>query len=751
MKKQFGKVKVVISSAALVACVMMPATQLQASARTNVSARTSVSTDVSAMTSKVPLPGSAPVAAKHGKVIGQADKSNDISLTVSLQVRNQADLDRFIADLYNPASPNYKQFLTPQTFAAQFGPTTANIQSVTQYLTAQGLHVSSVSPEGTLIQVNGKVADVEQAFGTVINNYQNSSGQTYYANANSPQIPSRLLGVISGISGLDNEAHWHTSAQVRQSGQQVTGKPNYVSPQLGSGPAGGYTPSELRAAYDVSPLISAGTNGSGQTIALFELDGYVQSNITSYDNYYSLGSAAPKTVLVDGYNGAAGQGEGEVELDIEVANAIAPKANVTVYEGPNTDQGVIDTYQKIATDNTAKEISTSWGESELQSNTSTMNTMHTIFQQMATQGQSIFAAAGDSGAYDGGGSQLAVDSPANDPYVTGVGGTHLLLSGGSYGSESVWSNTSNSSGGGGGLSTIYAQPSWQTGPGVSNSYSNGMREVPDVSADADPATGYSIYSAGQWVVYGGTSCAAPLWAGLTALNNQYAGAHAKANLGYANPTLYKMFNTTQPYAPYHDITQGNNLYYPATAGYDMATGIGTPDANNLIQDMNGTSSGTGGGGGTTQTQLVTNGGFESGSAPWVEASSGGYELVDGTNPHTGSYSAYLAGYNNANDSIYETVTIPSTITTATLTYWTDVETTETTHSYDFLKVQVRNSGGSVLQTLQTQSDATATGWKSQSFDLSNYKGQTVELYFDATNDVSNPTSFFVDDVSLTAQ
>ncbi|QQE79883.1 protease pro-enzyme activation domain-containing protein [Alicyclobacillus sp. SO9] len=712
---------------------------------------------------KMRLPGAAPVAAKHGKFLKHANASRKISVTISLKLRNEAQLKQLIQNQYNPQSADYKKFLTPAKFAQEFGPTKTTVAAVKAYAKSHGLTVTHVSKERTLVQVQGTVGQMEKAFSVKINNYKDSSGKKFYANATSPTLPTSLAAQVIGISGLNDKASWHhASATPLQSKKGLPGIHHTIlasmlnhstTPHLGNGPAGGYTPTELRSAYNVSPLTSAGINGSGQTVALFELDGYNQSNISTYDSYYNLGSASPSTVLVDGYSGAAGQGEPEVELDIEVINAIAPKANVVVYEGPNSTQGVIDTYQKIATADTAKQVSSSWGQSELSSNTSTMNSLNSIFQQMASQGQSMFAAAGDNGAYDGGGSQLAVDSPSNDPYVTGVGGTHLTLSNGSYGSESVWSNSSNNSGGGGGLSTVYSQPSWQTGPGVQNSYSNGMREVPDVSADADPSTGYSIYSQGSWTVYGGTSCAAPLWAGLAALNNQYAAKNGKSALGFANPTLYKMFNTTQTYPAYHDVTQGNNLYYPATSGYDMASGIGTPNAYNLIRDINGTSTGgTGGGsgGGTTQTQLIQNGGFESGTSPWVESSSGGYQLIDTTNPHTGSYSAYLAGYNNANDSIYQTISIPSSATKVTLSYWTDVQTTETTHSYDFLKVELRDANGNVLKTIQTQSDATATGWKSQSFDISGYAGKTVEVYFDGTNDSSNPTDFFVDDVSVTA-
>lgn len=699
---------------------------------------------------KVKLHGNEVVAAKHGTLKGHKNGSDKVTLTLSLNLRNQSQLDSFIADLYNPSSPNYKKFLTPEQFTAKFGPTASDVQKVTDFAKSNGLKVESVSSNNTLVQVSGTAKQMEDTFGVTLNNYTNAKGQTYYANAEQPTVPAEIAGVINAVTGLDNEMKAHTNA--RQTSPFVAGKPNNVSPKVGSGPAGGYTPSELRGAYDAAPLNSAGITGSGQNVALVEFDGYVQSNITTYYNQYGLGSPTPTTVLVDGYNGAAGQGQGEVELDIEVINAMAPAAHVYVYEAPNSDQGELDMYQKIANDNTSKTVSISWGQCETSANSATMSSLHNILSQMATQGQSVYAAAGDSGAYDcgNGSTTLAVDNPANDPYVTGVGGTNLTISGTSYGSEKVWANSSNKSGGGGGISTVYSKPSWQTGTGTTNSYSNGMRQVPDVSADADPATGYSIYSAGSWTVYGGTSCAAPLWAGITALNNQYAANNGKGNLGQANPTLYSMFNTTQTYTAYHDITSGTNLYYPATTGYDQATGIGTPDAYNLVRDINGASGGGGGGGGTT-TEEIVNGGFESGSTSWTQSSSGGYQIVDTTKPHTGADSAFLAGYNNASDSIYQSVSIPSTATKATLSFWTYVSTQETTHAYDYFYAKLRNSSGSALTTLLTLNDGTASGWVQHTYDVTSYKGQTIQVYFNATNDSSNPTDFFVDDVSLQVQ
>jgi subtilase family serine protease len=704
-----------------------------------------------AASNRIQLTEAQPMAAKHGTMVAHTNRSTKGNLTIALQLRNSDKLDQFIASLNDPSSPNYKQFLTPEEFKTQFGPTDQTVANVKSFLTSKGFKIENVSANNAFITVSGTTGQMEDAFGVTINNYKNANGQSYYSNAQAPLIPAEFAGVITDVEGLNNEAHY-THPKIRKMTPQVKNKPAAVTPNVGSGPSGGYTPNELNGAYNVSPLASAGYTGSGQTVAVMELDGYKAANITQYSSYYGLGSPAPTNVLVDGYSGAAGSGEVEVELDIEVINAIAPKANVIVYEAPNTDQGLIDNYQRIASDNKAKSISVSWGIGEQHASTSSMNSLHTIFQQYATQGQSIFCASGDNGAYDSGGSTLEVDSPANDPYVTGVGGTHLNLSGSSYSSESVWANSSNKTGGGGGLSKIYAMPSYQSGTGVQNSYSNGKRQVPDVSADADPSTGYSIYSQGSWTVVGGTSAAAPLWAGIAALNNQYAAANGKGNLGQANTTLYKMFNTTQTYAPYHDVTSGNNLYYPATSGYDMASGIGTPNAYNLIRDINGSSSSGGGtGGGGTVTQLITNGGFESGQSPWTESSTGGYQLVDTSRPHTGSYSAYLNGYNSSTDIIYQTVTIPSTATSATLTFWTYVSTTETSHAYDYLYAQVRNTSGSVLSTLMTVNDGTASGWVQHSYSLLNYKGQTIQIAFKGTNDSSNPTDFFVDDVSLQVQ
>jgi kumamolisin len=230
-----------------------------------------------------------------------------------------------------------------------------------------------------------------------------------------------------------------------------------------------------------------------------------------------------------------------------------------------------------------------------------MDSLHQKLQQAAAQGQSFFAASGDFGAFDCANSQppssgLAVDNPANDPMMTGVGGTRLLLNANfTYSSESAWSTPSATPprGTGGGLSTFFIRPAWQTGPGVANSFSTIYRQIPDVALDADPATGYSVCvntcatsPPGQgWVVIGGTSAGAPSWAAFIALYNQYAAGTGRPRLGFANPMLYNLASNPQTSPPFHDVTTGNNLNYPATSGWDYPTGWGTPLVSNLVVDI----------------------------------------------------------------------------------------------------------------------------------------------------------------------
>ncbi len=738
-------------------------------------------------------------------LLGAASAQQQLGLSIGLQLRNRQELQALLSDLSNPHSLAYHHFLTPQQFVEEFGPTVGQQQQVINYLRQQGFSITHVSSNGLLIDASATVAQAEAAFQVSINTYR-LGANVFFANATPPTIPGPLSSIIASIGGLDNSVHMHPLSHLinPQHGKPKPGSGGRVQPH--AGPGGGYTPSDLNSAYDATPLLQAGVQGNNQTVAVFELDGYQSSDITQYLQNYNLGSPSITNVLVDGFNGSAGAGAIEVELDIEDVAAMAPKASQIVYEGPNTTQGVNDTYNKIVTDNKAQITTISWGECEAQSGNAELQTLDNILSQGSAEGIAMYAASGDSGAYDCNDNNLAVDSPADDPNITGVGGTNLQLNNGAYGSESVWSSPSdtqrspNGAGGGGGISSYFKLPSWQTGPGVQNQYSNGDREVPDVSADADPATGYSVYctvaAAGcsGWLTVGGTSAAAPLWAGSTALINNYLQSQQKSRMGFANPVLYGLENAQQQFPPFHDVTSGTNLYYPATSGYDEASGWGSPDIYNIARDVAGgvipppsptpgpsptttpsptpspspspspspgpTNTPTPG---PTPTQpgpassLIQNGDFEQGSAFWKESSSGGYELVDSTNPHSGNYSAYLCGYTDCSDSISQNFAVPTNASAITISYWWFGESSNfLSGCQDTFTVKLLDSRGKTIGQIQSACNSDATQqWQQVTFNatkmLSNFAGKTVRLIFSSHTSFSLfSSSFFVDDVDVSA-
>ena len=543
-------------------------------------------------------------AIAQSALVQTAPASQPLDISVGLQIRHSSEFNNLLSALYDPASPTYHQYLTPDQFTQDFAPTDDQVQNVESYFQNQGMTVTNVAPDNLLLNVEGTVAQAQQAFSVHINTYK-SGNQTYYANNSAIKMPRSIRSLVTAVTGLDNRVKLH---------------PNYQQAKLAAkATPTGYAPKDIATAYNIGPLQSAGFLGDKQTIALFEMDGYLTSDVVNYMQYFNPASLATTltsvvanplsasaavsnltNVMVDNYNGAAGSGSQEVALDIEMVDAIAPHANILVYEGPNTLQGINDTYAKIINDNRAQIVSTSWGECEAYSGNAELQLLDNLFKQGAAQGMSIYSAAGDAGAYDCGDTNLNVDSPSSDPYVTSVGGTTLQLNtNGTIANESVWSNPDDNftnmqgSGSGGGLSSYFAQPNWQKGSGVQNSYSNGKREVPDVTAGADNAYGYAIYCTVQvalcastgWNELGGTSAGAPLWAASTALINQYMQAQGKKSLGQINPVLYGLYNGAHAYPPFHDITTGNNLFYSATTNYDMASGLGSPDVFNIARDL----------------------------------------------------------------------------------------------------------------------------------------------------------------------
>lgn len=536
------------------------------------------------------LPARSMASAKR---LGRMPAVTQVRFSFTLPLRNQQELDALLQRIYDPADPLYRHYLTGRQFIDRFAPSAADYETVKKYARERGFTITGTHANRTLLDVAAPAAVVEAAFDTQMHQYQAHTGHNFVSPDREPCVPAAVASCISGMVGLDTAARWQTHSHATR----ATEAPMATPYQIGTGPGGGMTPKNIAAAYN---LASVSATGTGQTLALFQLDGYTPSDVTAYANYFGIPAVPLQNVLVDGFSGAPGSGAGEVTLDIELQMALAPGVSkIIVYQGPNTSKGVLDTYNRIATDNVAKQVSSSWGLSEGESGSSFLSSENAIFQQMAAQGQTVYAASGDSGAYDNG-STLSVDDPASQPYVTGVGGTTLYLSSGGYNRESTWNaGTVTNGAGGGGVSAFWPIPTWQQKLG--NVASSVMRNVPDVALNSDPGTGYSIYFQGKWWIYGGTSCAAPLWAAFTARVNQQRAVGGLAPLGFANPVLYQLGGGSGYGTSFHDIADSTtNLYYPAITGYDNATGWGSFNGANLLAALAPSSSST-----PTSTPTVT--------------------------------------------------------------------------------------------------------------------------------------------------
>jgi kumamolisin len=418
-------------------------------------------------------------------------------------------------------------------------------------------------PRGMVVSVSGEAGAVERAFGVQLNHYTAPDGRRYRSSEGEPSIPSNVaphLRMVLGLSDLSGVLRRHGRPAPALHSKAITG----------TGALGGLSPIDIRTIYG---LTSTPLTGAGQTVAIFELDGYSASDINTYATTFGLPAPSLTFIGVDGTTNHAGSATAEVCGDIEMVMSVTGSGlAIKVYDGPNTSQGVYDIYNRIATDNSASAISTSWGAFELNWSSTFLNNESQVFQRLATQGQSIFAASGDSGAYDDG-STISVDDPASQPYVTGVGGTSLSGTVANA-TETTWNGGSIAAGAsGGGVSTVWSIPSYQNG--VAGKSSTTMRNVPDVALNADPNSGVSIYFSGGWHVYGGTSFAAPIWAGFTALINQERAAGSLPPLGFANAALYPLGTGGTYGSLFRDITSGNNLFYSAGTGYDNATGWGS--------------------------------------------------------------------------------------------------------------------------------------------------------------------------------
>jgi len=522
------------------------------------------------------LRGHMPAAVSRLQSIKRLEATNTLRLAIGLPLRNREALNHLLHELYDPASTNFHRYLTPAEFTARFGPTEQDYEKVVAFAERNGLTVTGRHVNRVLLDVRGNVADVEKALQVTMRVYQHpSEARRFFAPDAEPSVNESLP--IVHISGLDNYAlpRPRLRATPLANGQKA-------SANDGSGPEGQYLGYDFRAAYAPDTTLT----GSGQSVGLLEFDGYYADDITSYEFMAGLPDVPLSNVLIDGADGTptiyfTGEStEVEVCLDIDMAISMAPGlSNVVVYIAPNPSPWE-DLLNPMATDNLAKQLSCSWGESGGISNATT----DAIFQEMAAQGQSFFSASGDGDAYTG-----LIDFAGDSPYITQVGGTTLTTSGpgGSWASETVW-NWGNGIGSGGGISTQYPIPDWQANIDMTaNQGSTTMRNTPDVAMTADNIFVYASLNGGELAV-GGTSAAAPLWAGFTALINQQAEANGQAPAGFINPAL-SILGAGPNYAScFHDITTGNNtndnsptLFY-AVPGYDLCTGWGTPAGQNLI-------------------------------------------------------------------------------------------------------------------------------------------------------------------------
>ncbi len=518
--------------------------------------------------SMVRLAGSERAPLPHAIEAGPLDASRRAEVTLVL--RRRAELPEEIV-----VGPTV---LSGDELAGRYGADPADVDLVRRELSSRGLQITAVHPVTRRVKVAGTLGDLSSAFGTTLRQVTSpdpaGQGQvTHRYREGALYLPAALGGVVTAVLGLD------TRPQAR---------PHFRTAAAAAARGTSYTPSQVADIYS----FPAGTTGAGQTVAVIELGGgFTTSDLDAY--FASLGLAVPSITAasVDGATNNPGDTSGadvEVSLDIDVIGAAAPGAAQVVYFAPNNgDQGFVDAISDAAQASPAPiAISISWGQSEDSWTAQGLSAMNAAMSDAAALGITVCVAAGDNGSTDGASDgQQHVDFPASSPYALGCGGTKLLAdpATGTVTSEVVWNELSAKEGaGGGGVSDQFALPSWQADAGVparAAGGSAGGRGVPDVAGNADPTTGYQIYSGGQAQVVGGTSAVAPLWSALVARLAQATGKR----FGLLAPLVYAGVSPGADVAGFRDITSGNNGAYSAGPGWDACSGLGVPDGTALLQ------------------------------------------------------------------------------------------------------------------------------------------------------------------------
>lgn len=614
----------------------------------------------------------APKILRRSRLVGRVSASARIDGALALKPRNERGLERFISSVTTQGSPDFHRYLTPAQFAARFGPAKSTIDAARTALTRDGLRVSGVSRNGMLVSFSASAGQVERAFHTGLARYLLPNGKLGRSTTGAVKLPRSIASKVRMVAGLDNLVHQSPAGLLRATRAEaakhvaaeaprvtsVTGAPNACGAASATASIfGGLTDSQIANAYGAFGLYKAGDFGKGQTVAVYELEPFRLSDLKAFDDCYfgsTTGTTMANSVTVTPVDGGqpAGGGSGEAILDVEDVSALAPQASIHVYEAPNTTFGSLDEYNQIISQNTAQVVTTSWGLCEAavqQGEPGFQQEENALFQEAAAQGQSVFAAAGDSGSNDCNTFEttspvapvLSVDDPGSQPYVTSVGGT-TINDATQPPNEQVWNDGAAWGAGGGGISSSWVMPSWQramggpvtaessvlseaksvqqhwdsqttgvqgapttsgedfcqgTPPNGTSGGSAGQlcRTLPDVSAQADEFTGaITIYDAdyGGWLTIGGTSSATPIWAAFLADINASTSCTSTKGVGFVTPLLYAVASNPTTYAEsFNDITVGNNdvfgLGTTATTGDTplFAAGTGYDMASGLGSPM----------------------------------------------------------------------------------------------------------------------------------------------------------------------
>jgi len=516
--------------------------------------------------SRVSFPKSERQGHPGATVAGKTDPQQVISVSVIVKRKNALNLEELGG-----------RHLSQDEFAEKYAADPANFDHLRDFAHKNGLTVdeNASSLARRTIVLRGPANKIESAFGVTLNDYTHGE-KRFHSYTGMISMAQEHAEPVEAVLGLDS----HPIAQPHYRLLDNAAKRKHKTP---GGQAASFNPPAIAQLYS----FPTGVNGSGQTIGILELGGgYYASDLSTYFRGLNIPEPRVTAVSVDGGTNAPGPvnnpngADGEVALDIEVAGAIAPGADIAVYFTNNTSQGFIDALTTALHDTSngpPSVISISWGSAESNWTEQSMIAFDEAAQSAAALGITITVASGDNGSTDGvttGGQH--VDFPASSPHVLGCGGTELIASGKTITKEVVWDDLAQGGGAaGGGVSSVFALPSYQAKVKVPKAPTKqGGRGVPDVAGDASPETGYNILYAGKPQVVGGTSAVAPLWAALTALLNQQRGS----NIGFLNPTIYAKAENG-----FHDITEGKNGAYSAGPGWDPCTGLGSPDGTELSQ------------------------------------------------------------------------------------------------------------------------------------------------------------------------